>query len=61
MSRTTSTVLVAALHVLFFFFFVFAVHPFDMRTKPIVETISHLAAAGQQSAPEARPSIPSPW
>ena len=36
MSRTNSTVLAVALNVLFFFFFVFAVHPFDMRSGPIV-------------------------
>jgi hypothetical protein len=46
LSRTTSTMLVAALHVLFFFFFVFAVHPFDMRTRPIIETILTLPLAG---------------
>ena len=46
LSRTTSTVLVAALHVVFFLFFVFAVHPFDMRTRPIIETILTLPLAG---------------
>jgi hypothetical protein len=46
LSRTTSTVLVAALHILFFLFFVFAVHPFDMRTRPIIETILTLPLAG---------------
>jgi hypothetical protein len=46
LSRTTSTVLVAVLHVVFFLFFVFAVHPFDMRTRPIIETILTLPLAG---------------
>jgi hypothetical protein len=46
LSRTTSTMLVVALHVLFFLFFVFAVHPFDMRTRPIIETILTLPLAG---------------
>ena len=46
LSRTTSTVLAAALHVLFFLFFVFAVHPFDMRSTPIVETFLTLPVPG---------------
>jgi len=39
LSRTTSTVLVAMLHVLFFFSFVLGMRPFDMRNRTIVETI----------------------
>ena len=46
LSRTTSTVLVVGLHLLFFFFFVFAVHPFDMRTRPIIEQFLTLPLAG---------------
>ena len=46
LSRTTSTVLMVGLHLVFFFFFVFAVHPFDMRTRPIIETILTLPLAG---------------
>lgn len=59
LSRTTSTLLVAALHVLFFLFFVFSVHPFDMRTKPIIETILTLPLAGnnQPLKDETNPQI----
>ncbi len=59
LSRTTSTVLVAALHVLFFLFFVFSVRPFDMRTKPIIETILTLPLAGnnQPNKEEVNPQI----
>jgi hypothetical protein len=46
LSRTASTVLMVALHLVFFVFFVFAVHPFDMRTRPIIETILTLPLAG---------------
>jgi hypothetical protein len=46
LSRTTSTVLMVALHLVFFVFFVFVVHPFDMRTRPIIETILTLPLAG---------------
>lgn len=46
MSRTTSTLLVVGLHVVFFFFFVFSVRPFDMRSRPIIETILLLPLAG---------------
>jgi hypothetical protein len=59
MSRTTSTVLVAALHVLFFFFFVFAVHPFDMRSMPITETFLTLPLPGN-NLPEQKPINPQP-
>jgi len=50
MSRTTSTVLAVALHVLFFFFFVFSVHPFDMRSGQIVETFLTLAPHGNNQS-----------
>ena len=49
-SRSISTLLVAALHVLFFFFFVLAVHPFDMTTKPIIETILSLPSPGNNQS-----------
>ena len=45
-SRTTSTVLVVLLHVLFFFGFVFGMRPFDWRSRPIVETILILPTSG---------------
>jgi len=45
-SRTTSTVLVAALHVLFFFAFVFGMRPFDWRSRPIIETMLILPTSG---------------
>jgi hypothetical protein len=57
LSRTTSTVLAAALHVLFFFFFVLAVRPFDMRTRPIIETILTLPLPGS-SQEQQRPINP---
>lgn len=44
--RTTSWVLVALLHVLFFFSFVLGIRPFDFRDRPIVETILILPMAG---------------
>ena len=59
LSRTTSTVLVAGLHVLFFLFFVFAVHPFDMRSKPIIETFLTLPVPGN-NMPERKPINPQP-
>ncbi|HKY17733.1 MAG TPA: hypothetical protein VJL82_02280, partial [Rhizomicrobium sp.] len=34
MSRTSATVLVAVLHVLFFFAFVLSIRPFDSRNRP---------------------------
>ncbi|HJT43264.1 MAG TPA: hypothetical protein VJ750_07145 [Rhizomicrobium sp.] len=46
MSRTSATVLVAVLHVLFFFAFVLSIRPFDSRNRPIIETILFLAPAG---------------
>jgi hypothetical protein len=45
-SRTTSSVLVAALHVLFFFAFVLGMRPFDLRSRPIIETILILPTSG---------------
>jgi hypothetical protein len=44
--RTTSWVLVALLHVLFFFAFVLGIRPWDFRNRPIVETILILPQAG---------------
>jgi hypothetical protein len=57
LSRTTSSALVVALHIIFFFCFVFAVHPFDMRTRPIVETILTLPLAGNNQ-PKEKPVNP---
>jgi hypothetical protein len=60
LSRTTSTVLVVALHIIFFFFFVFSVHPFDMRTRPIIETIltlRPLAGNNQPKRDETNPQL----
>ena len=57
LSRTTSTVLAAVLHVLFFFFFVFTVHPFDMRSRPIIEQFLTLPLQGN-NFPEKRPNNP---
>ena len=59
MSRTTSWVLVAALHVLFFFSFVLGIRPFDMRDRPIIETILTLSQAGNNQQRE-RPINPQP-
>jgi hypothetical protein len=56
-SRTTSTVLATALHVLFFFFFVLAVHPFDMASRPLIETILTLTLPGNNKPPQ-RPINP---
>jgi hypothetical protein len=56
-SHATSTVLVAALHILFFFFFVLAVHPFDMSSRPIIETIMTLTLPGNNQ-PQRRPINP---
>ena len=52
LSRTTSTVLMVALHLVFFIFFVFVVHPYDMRTRPIIETILSLPLAALVTAPQ---------
>jgi len=57
LSRTTSTALVAALHVLFFFVFVLGIRPFDMSNRPIVETILTLSPPGNNSTPD-RPINP---
>jgi len=46
LSRGTSTALVAALHVLFVLVFVFGIKPFNIRTRPIMETILTLSAPG---------------
>jgi hypothetical protein len=58
LSRTTSTVLVVVLHIVFFFFFVFSVHPFDMRTRPIIETILTLRPLAGNNMPERTPVNP---
>ena len=44
--RTTSWMLVALLHVIFFFSFVLGIRPFDMRNRTIAETILILPNAG---------------
>lgn len=59
LSRTVSWVLVAALHVLFFFTFVLGIRPFDMRNQTIVETILTLPLAGNNQQRE-RPINPQP-
>jgi hypothetical protein len=48
-SSSVSTLLVAVLHVLFFFLFVISVRPFDMRNRQIVETILELSAPGNNA------------
>lgn len=57
LSRSTSTALVALLHILFIFFFVVGIRPFDMRSRSIVETILTLPNAGnnRQDAPRTTP------
>ncbi len=57
-SRTTSTVLVAALHVLFFFAFVFGMRPFDLHSRPIIETILTLSAGDNQQRDRALNPLP---
>lgn len=57
-SRTTAWVLVAALHILFLFCFVFGIRPFDLRSRPIIETILTLNAPGNQT--QQRPINPQP-
>jgi hypothetical protein len=49
--RTLSWVLVAALHVAFFFLFVIAFTPFVSRNRPIVETILMLPSPGNRAPP----------
>jgi len=44
--RTTSWMLVALLHILFFFAFVLGIRPFDFHSRPIVETILIFPSAG---------------
>jgi hypothetical protein len=46
LSRTTSWVLVALLHVLFFFGFVIGFRPFDVKNRSVAETILILSNAG---------------
>jgi len=50
-TRTLSWVLVAALHVAFFFLFVLAFVPFQERMSPIVETILMLPSPGNNAPP----------
>jgi hypothetical protein len=54
LSRTTSTVLVALLHVLFLLGFVFGMHPFDMRNRTLVETILTLSQSGNNQREDSR-------
>ena len=54
LSRTTSWVLVALLHVLFFFMFVIGIRPFDMRNRNLVETILTLPQSGNNQSPDSR-------
>jgi hypothetical protein len=58
LSRSSSTVLVVLLHIIFFFFFVFSVRPFDMRTRPIIETILTLRPLAGNNRPEREPVNP---
>ena len=57
LSRSTSTALVALLHVLFVFFFVIGIRPFDISNRTIVETILTLPQAGnnQRNVPRTIP------
>ncbi len=57
LSRTSSTVLVAGLHVLFVLFFVISIRPFDMKDRPIVETILTLPLPGNNQ-PREEPTNP---
>lgn len=59
LSRSTSTALVALLHILFVFFFVLGIHPFDMRSRTIVETILTLPQSGNNQRDATR-TIPVP-
>jgi hypothetical protein len=64
LSRTTSTVMVAMLHVLFFFTFVLGIRPFDVSNRGIVETILTLPQAGNNQREDSRnypvPLVPAP-
>ncbi len=57
LSRTSSTILVAGLHVLFVLFFVFSINPFSTRNRPIVETILTLPLPGNNQ-PRDEPDNP---
>ena len=57
-SRTTSSVLVAVLHVVFFFAFVLGMRPLDLRNRPIVETILTLSAGDNQQRDQAVNPLP---
>jgi hypothetical protein len=57
-SRTTSTALVVLLHVVFLFTFVFGMRPFDMRNRPIIETILTLTAGDNQQRDRAVNPLP---
>ena len=57
-SRTTSSVLVAALHVVFFFAFVIGMRPFDWRNRPIIETILTLSSGDNQQRDRAINPLP---
>jgi hypothetical protein len=63
-SRTTSTVLVALLHVVFFFSFVLGIRPFDMNNRTIVETILTMQQSGNNPRENSRnypmPLVPAP-
>jgi hypothetical protein len=58
LSRTAAWALVAVLHVLFFFCFVLGIRPFDLRSRPIIETMLTLSAPGSQT--QQRPINPQP-
>jgi len=57
-SKAVSTAITSLLHVLFFFFFVLAVHPFDMKSRPLIETILTLTLPGNNRPPPERPINP---
>ncbi len=54
MSRTTATVLMVLVHVVFFFSFVLGMRPFDMGDRTMVETILTLPVAGNNQPKEPR-------
>ena len=57
--RTTAWALVAGLHVLFVLCFVLGIKPFDLGSRPIIETILDLQMPGNEQARE-RPVNPQP-
>lgn len=57
-SKAVSTAFTTLLHVLFFFFFVLAVHPFDMKSRPLIETILTLTLPGNNRPPPEKPINP---